>query len=65
MDGLKEAQFFATFSFFLVAMAILCTVFALASIRTNVVFFSIFLLLVPTCKMLPYPDNYKQGAKPQ
>lgn len=51
MDGLKEAQFFATFSFFLIAMAILCSVFTLASIRTNLVFFSIFLLLVPTCKL--------------
>lgn len=50
LDGLKQAQFFSTFAFFLIAMAILCAVFTVASIRTNMVFFAIFLLLVPTCK---------------
>ncbi|KAF5010212.1 hypothetical protein FDECE_3624 [Fusarium decemcellulare] len=46
-DGLTQPQFFATFSMLLVSMAILCTVFTIASIRTNVVFFLIFILLVP------------------
>lgn len=49
-QGLDEPQFYATFSFFLVAMTILCAIFTVASIRTNVVFFAILLLLVPTCK---------------
>src|SRR5687767_299129 len=35
-DGLSEAQFYSTFSFFLIAMAILCFVFLIASIRTNI-----------------------------
>lgn len=47
-DGLNEPQFYATFSFFLISMALLCAVFAVASIRTNVVLFSILALLVPT-----------------
>jgi succinate-acetate transporter protein len=51
-EGLNEPQFYATFSFFLVAMTILCTIFTVASIRTNVVFFAILLLLVPTCKCI-------------
>lgn len=49
-DGLNEPQFYATFSFFLVAMAVLCAIFTIASIRTNIVFFLIFILLVPCCK---------------
>jgi succinate-acetate transporter protein len=52
-DGLSEAQFYSTFSFFLIAMAILCFVFLIASIRTNIIFFFIFLLLVPCCKISP------------
>lgn len=50
-DGLQEPQFYATFSFFLVAMTVLCAVFTVASIRTNMVFFAIFLLLVPCCEL--------------
>ncbi|KAF4977326.1 hypothetical protein FZEAL_6149 [Fusarium zealandicum] len=46
-DGLAEPKFFATFAFFLVSMAILCTIFAIASIRTNIIFFAIFILLLP------------------
>ncbi|KAH6891482.1 GPR1/FUN34/yaaH family-domain-containing protein [Thelonectria olida] len=46
-DGLNEEQFYATFSFFLIAMGILCAVFTVASIRTNAVLFTILLLLVP------------------
>ncbi|KAI0547583.1 hypothetical protein F4679DRAFT_554045 [Xylaria curta] len=49
-EGLNEPQFYATFSFFLVAMTLLCAVFTVASIRTNVVLFLLLLLLVPTCK---------------
>ena len=49
-EGLNEPQFYATFSFFLVAMAILCAIFTVAGIRTNIVLFVIFLVLVPTCK---------------
>ncbi|KAH7237999.1 GPR1/FUN34/yaaH family-domain-containing protein [Fusarium solani] len=51
-EGLKEPEFFATFAFFLVAMALLCIVFLVASLRTNIVFFLIFLLLVPTFSCL-------------
>lgn len=51
VDGLAEPQFYATFSFVLVSMAVLCTVFTIASIRTNIVLFGILLLLVPTCKL--------------
>ncbi|KAI0532862.1 GPR1/FUN34/yaaH family-domain-containing protein [Xylaria digitata] len=47
-EGLDEPQFYATFSFLLVAMILLCTVLTVASIRTNVVFFLLLLLLVPT-----------------
>lgn len=46
-DGLKEGEFYATFSFFLISMGILCAVFAIASIRTNVVLFTILVILVP------------------
>ncbi|KAF4457666.1 hypothetical protein F53441_426 [Fusarium austroafricanum] len=46
-DGLSQPQFYSTFAFFLVAMAILCTIYSIASIRTNVALFSILLLLVP------------------
>ncbi|KAJ9640832.1 hypothetical protein H2204_003121 [Knufia peltigerae] len=47
-QGLTQPAFFATFSFFLVAMALLCCVYCVASLRTNVVFFLIFLTLIPT-----------------
>lgn len=50
-DGLKEGEFYATFSFFLISMGILCAVFAIASIRTNVVLFTILVILVPCCKL--------------
>ncbi|OQV07602.1 hypothetical protein CLAIMM_12009 [Cladophialophora immunda] len=46
-EGLSEPAFFATFGFFLVAMTLLVTVFCIASLRTNVVFFTIFLTLIP------------------
>ncbi|KAI0509148.1 GPR1/FUN34/yaaH family-domain-containing protein [Xylaria bambusicola] len=47
-QGLDEAQFYATFSFFLVAMTLLSAVYTVASIRTNVVLFVLLLLLIPT-----------------
>ncbi|GKU08144.1 unnamed protein product [Fusarium langsethiae] len=46
-DGLKEPSFYATFAFFLVAMAILAFVYCVASIRTNVCLFTILALLIP------------------
>ncbi|KAH7185096.1 uncharacterized protein B0J16DRAFT_124507 [Fusarium flagelliforme] len=46
-DGLSEPAFYATFSFFLVAMAILCSVYSIASIRTNIALFTVLVLLVP------------------
>ena len=46
----QNATFFASFAYFLVAMDMLCLVYTIAAIRTNVAFFLIFLLLVPTCK---------------
>ncbi|KAF4338981.1 GPR1 [Fusarium beomiforme] len=45
--GLANPQFYSTFAFFLVSVAILCTIYAIASIRTNIAFFSLFVLLVP------------------
>ncbi|KAI0908745.1 GPR1/FUN34/yaaH family-domain-containing protein [Ustulina deusta] len=47
-EGLEESQFYATFSFFLVGMTLICAVFTVASVRTNVLLFLILLLLVPT-----------------
>ncbi|KAI0107243.1 GPR1/FUN34/yaaH family-domain-containing protein [Nemania sp. FL0031] len=47
-EGLAEPQFYATFSFVLIAMTLVCAVFTVASVRTNVVLFLILLLLVPT-----------------
>ena len=43
-------QFHSTFAFFLVAMTLLCTVYWVASIRTNVTFLLIFTMLIPCCK---------------
>jgi succinate-acetate transporter protein len=39
--------FASTFAYFQLYMSLLCFVFLICSLRTNVVFFSIFLLLVP------------------
>jgi uncharacterized protein len=52
-EGLTEPAFVATFAFFLVAMALLCVAYCIASLRTNVVFFLIFLTLIPTCESSP------------
>lgn len=49
--GLLQPDFYASFSFFLVIMALLSTIFCVASIRTNMAWFMIFLLLIPICKL--------------
>jgi len=51
-SGLENPQFYNTFSFFLVSMALLSTIYCIASIRTNIAFFLIFLLLIPTFSCL-------------
>ncbi|KAG4293502.1 hypothetical protein FPRO06_00087 [Fusarium proliferatum] len=45
VDVLDNPQFYATFSFILVAMTILCALLTVASIRTNIVWFFMFVLL--------------------
>jgi hypothetical protein len=45
--GASQPQFFATYAFFLLSMGLLCLVYLIASLRTNLVFFLIFLLIVP------------------
>ncbi|KXL49739.1 hypothetical protein M433DRAFT_66810 [Acidomyces richmondensis BFW] len=45
--GLNSPTFNASFAYFMLIMGVLCFVFLICSIRTNVVFFLIFLLLVP------------------
>lgn len=45
--GLAEGEFLSTFAFFQVYMGCLCFVYLIISLRTNVIFFLIFLLLVP------------------
>lgn len=47
-NGMENPEFAATFAFFLLAMIILVLVFCIASLRTNVCFFVIFLTLLPT-----------------
>lgn len=47
-DALLDPEFLASFGFFLVYMGVLCFIYLIASMRTNLVFFLIFLLLVPT-----------------
>lgn len=46
-EGLAEPMFLSSFAFFQVYMGVLCFVYLIVSIRTNIVFFLIFLLLVP------------------
>lgn len=45
--GGTDPVFMATFAFFLLWMGVLCFVYLICSLRTNIVFFLIFLLLVP------------------
>ncbi|GAM88223.1 hypothetical protein ANO11243_062540 [Dothideomycetidae sp. 11243] len=47
-DGLKTTGFNASFAFFMLWMAVLCLVFAVLALRTNLVFFFILLFLVPS-----------------
>ncbi|KAH7129761.1 GPR1/FUN34/yaaH family-domain-containing protein [Dactylonectria estremocensis] len=52
LSGLTSPQFQASFAFFLMWMGVLCTVFLIASIRTNIVFFVIFLIVIPAFECL-------------
>jgi len=73
-DALLDPEFLASFGFFLAYMGVLCFVFLVASLRTNLVFFLIFLLLVPTFACLatafwrfaegnvPAGTNYKHAG---
>jgi len=45
--GLMTAGFNASFAFFLVFMGLLCLIYMICALRTNVVFFLIFMTLVP------------------
>lgn len=45
--GGTDPTFMTSFAFFLLWMAFLCLVYLICSLRTNIVFFMIFLLLVP------------------
>ena len=44
--GLQAPAFNASFAFFLLFMALICLIFLICSLRTNIVFFIIFLSLV-------------------
>jgi uncharacterized protein len=59
--GGTDPTFMATFAFFLLWMAVLCVVYLICSIRTNIVFFLIFLLLVPVFCCLA--ASFWQAAK--
>lgn len=58
-SGLENPQFYNTFGFYIVAMDVICTILCIASIRTNVCFFVMFLMIIPDCK---YTDRSFQGA---
>ncbi|KAI2643647.1 GPR1/FUN34/yaaH family-domain-containing protein [Xylaria nigripes] len=47
VDGIAAPQFNATLAFWLLSMTLLCVVFTIASLRTNVVLFVLLLLLIP------------------
>ncbi|EME44297.1 hypothetical protein DOTSEDRAFT_71958 [Dothistroma septosporum NZE10] len=51
-SGLETQGFNSSFAFFLVFMGVLCFVYLILSLRTNLVFFLIFLFLVPSFAML-------------
>ncbi|KAF2226149.1 GPR1/FUN34/yaaH family-domain-containing protein [Elsinoe ampelina] len=51
-DGLTSAGFNASFAFFLLWMGVLCLIYAVVSIRTNIVFFGIFVMLIPSFGLL-------------
>lgn len=46
--GTADPVFMSTFAFFQVYMGVLCFVYMIVSLRTNIIFFLIFLLLVPS-----------------
>jgi len=46
-EGLTEPAFNASFGFFLLFMGLLCFVYMICALRTNLVFFLIFMFLVP------------------
>jgi len=46
LAGLNDAKFQSSFAFFLVFMGVLCFLYMILSIRTNLIFFLIFLTLV-------------------
>jgi succinate-acetate transporter protein len=48
----SDPVFASTFAYFQLYMGLLCFVFLICSLRTNVVFFAIFLLLVPAFTLL-------------
>jgi len=48
----SNPTFMSTFAFFQVYMGVLCFVYMIISLRTNVIFFLIFLLLIPTFGLL-------------
>lgn len=47
IEAINDPTFARSFAFFLVYMGVLCLVFLIASVRTNLVFFTIFACLVP------------------
>ncbi|KAF7915317.1 uncharacterized protein EAE98_011183 [Botrytis deweyae] len=52
VDGLKTVGFNASFGFFLIFMAVLCLIYLVCSLRTNVVFVIIFFTLVVAFSLL-------------
>ena len=46
--GASNAEFAASFAFFDVYMGLLCLIYAVCALRTNIVFVGIFVVLVPT-----------------
>jgi succinate-acetate transporter protein len=46
VTGLESVGFRASFAFFLIAMGIMCFIYLICSLRTNICFFFIFLTLV-------------------
>ncbi|SMR54267.1 unnamed protein product [Zymoseptoria tritici ST99CH_3D1] len=51
-NGLETRGFNASFAFFLVFMGVLCFLYMILALRTNLVFFLIFLFLVPSFGLL-------------
>src|SRR5271163_2719350 len=51
-EASSNPVFAATFAYFMLYMGLMCFVFLICSLRTNIVFFAIFLLLVPAFSCL-------------